>query len=394
MDITEKISRVKTNRSGIFIFQIGLDMGELQPLMDLVKYAKDRFSTLPLFPDVINKLENQVVVSSIHGTNTIEGGTLSIEETEKALGLSPEQIKTEEERRAVNLGDAYKRAENFATGGGQKSGEIILIEEMFTDLHRLITSELTHNKNVPGKYRNDQKGDAITKVGNEDHGGVYIPPKPLVDIELLIKKFLEWINSDELLSVSPLIRAPLAHYYFERIHPFADGNGRVGRIIEAMILKRAKYKYASSSMSTYYQNNIDSYFMAFNLARKSAEKKAPTPNTKFVQFFLKGMLAVIENNHDTAHRLMAPILMEMAIKNNYDAKRINHRQYSILTQLIAKKESSIELKAFTAEPWYESLYKKLTSATRYRDLRQLRENKVIRFGDDGTISLILPTAGS
>jgi Fic family protein len=380
--------------SGIFTFQIGVDMGELQPLLDRVIYAKERFCTIPLFADLINKLANQVVVSSIHGTNTIEGGTLSIEETEKALGLSPDQIKTEEERRAVNLGRAYKGAEKYATGGKPQSGGMVLFEVMFTDLHLLITSGLTHKKNVPGKYRNDQKGEAVTSVGNESHGGVYIPPKPLMDIELLINKFLEWINSKELLSISPLIRAPLAHYYFEMIHPFADGNGRVGRIIEAMILRRAKYKYASSSMATYYQANIDDYFMAFNLARKMADKKEQHPNTRFVELFLTGMLAVIEHNHDAVHKLMAPIVMEVAIKNNYDAKRINQRQYIILTQLLAKEESSAELKAFTAEPWYEGLYKKLTSATRYRDLRQLRENKVITFSDDGTISLILPTAGS
>lgn len=394
MNIIENISRVETNMSGIFTFQIGVDLDELQVLMDRVKYAKDRFSTLPVFPDVINKLENQVVVLSIHGTNTIEGGTLSIEETEKALGLSPDQIKTEEERRAVNLGKAYKVAEKFATGGDPQSGEMVLFEEMFTDLHLLITSGLTHKKNVPGKYRNDQKGEAVTSVGNESHGGVYIPPKPLVDIELLIKKFLEWINSKELLAVSSLIRAPLAHYYFERIHPFADGNGRVGRIIEAMILKAAKYKYASSSMATHYQANIDDYFMAFNLARKLADKKEPYPNTMFTKLFLTGMLAVIEHNHDAVHKLMAPILMEVAIKNNYDSKRINGRQYIILTQLLAKEDSSVELKAFTAEPWYEGLYKKLTSATRYRDLRQLRNDKVIQFSDDGKVSLILPTAGS
>jgi fido (protein-threonine AMPylation protein) len=48
------------------------------------------------------------------------------------------------------------------------------------------------------------------------------------------------------------IRAPLVHFYYEQIHPFWDGNGRVGRVIEATLLQAAGYRYAPFAMARHY----------------------------------------------------------------------------------------------------------------------------------------------
>jgi Fic family protein len=65
---------------------------------------------------------------------------------------------------------------------------------------------------------------------------VYIPPRDYHTILLLIKNLEEFINTDEMMDVDPLIKMAIIHHQFESIHPFYDGNGRTGRIINILYL--------------------------------------------------------------------------------------------------------------------------------------------------------------
>ena len=259
---------------------------------------------------------------------------------------------------------------------------------MITDLHSIITNELTHPQNIPGQYRDNQKGQ-LTKVGDAEHGGTYTSPKCRDDIDLLIKQYLNWINSPELSQPSPLIRAPLAHYYFERIHPFWDGNGRVGRVLEAVVLKCAGYQYAPFALSRYYFEHIDEYFTVFILARKAEENKAENPNTAFIEFFLNGMLNVLNLLHDRVNRIIAMLLYETTLNSKLQSKAINIRQYTIINNLLPH---GIEhpTKYLQAQAWYSGLYQKLTPKTRARDLKGLVEEKLIVITDDKKLKLLVP----
>ncbi|AUB81043.1 Fic family protein [Candidatus Thiodictyon syntrophicum] len=66
---------------------------------------------------------------------------------------------------------------------------------------------------------------------------------------------------------------------YECIHPFWDGNGRVGRVIEASLLLREGFKYAPFAQARFYLDQIDRYFTLFNTCRKAAER-APRPPTQ------------------------------------------------------------------------------------------------------------------
>ena len=390
----ENTRQIETFHSGIFTLQIGVDMARIQPLLQRVEDAHARFASVPILPDVATRLEREVVASSVFGTNTIEGGTLTEEET--AAVIDADIAREEKEKRVLNIIRAYSEAESFAdicihdnTGTPEGQGVPVGLHEiMLTDLHATITEGLTHPHNVPGQYRDNQKGQ-LTKVGDEEHGGVYTPPKCRDDIETLVKAYLEWINSPELEQLSPLIRAPLAHYYFERIHPFWDGNGRVGRVLEAMILKCANYKYASFALSHYYLEHIDEYFAVFNLARKAEKNKERYPNTVFVEFFLQGMLTVLNLLHDRVNRIIAVLLYETSLNSKLQNKDINHRQFTIVTHLLPH---GIEhpLSHLQSQAWYQGLYQKLTSKTRTRDLKGLVNEKLIMITDDKTLKILIP----
>ena len=391
-----KEKRIETHRSGFFRFMVGVDMASIEADLLRIEDAHHRFSSIPIIPDVAARLEKEVVAASVFGTNTIEGGTLSEEETARVIERLPES-RDETEQRVINIKHAYEKAETFSQqcinslkrdNSPAQGIAVSLQEAMFTDLHELITQQLSHPLNVPGQYRDNQKGQ-LTKVGDAEHGGVYTPPKCKDDIILLMRSFIEWINSDEIRRLPPLIRAPLAHYYFERIHPFWDGNGRVGRVVEMLILKCAGYKYAHFALSRFYLDNIDEYFTVFNRARKSEESGETNPNTAFIRFFLKGMLTVINQLHDRANRIIALVLYENMLNNLLNDRKINQRQYIIVTTIM-ETGLSLPLKTLQAKPWYQALYQKLSSKTCSRDLNGLVDHQILELTKDKELRLLVP----
>ena len=326
------------------------------------------------------------MVSSVFGTNTIEGGTMSEREISEIFKKDPsvEDITAEKERRVVNLKKAYEHADRLAKNHdevveGQRGIAFQLSEELILDLHKLITDGLVHASNIPGSYRNNDKVSK-TVVGNSEHGGIYTPPKCLEDIRLLMMHFIQWINSDYMLKQHPLIRAPLAHYYFERIHPFFDGNGRVGRVIEALILKCSGMMYAHYALARAYLEHIDEYFLVFNTSRKSEKKAREVANTPFVEFFLKRLREVFFSLHARTNQLVSILLYENYVSSCYREKKINERQYMIINNLLPKGYEH-PIKTVQSQAWYAGMYEKLTRKTRDRDLRKLVDLGLISIKD-------------
>jgi Fic family protein len=361
--------RVETRRFGPFTFRLGVDGAALATLYQRVLDAHERFSRSPL-AQVARQLEREVVVSSIFGTNSIEGGTLTEEETQLALELDPAHVEDEEQRRAVNLKTAYDLAHQAAMNPDWR-----LDVSFIRAVHAAITRQLAHPYNQPGAFRDNPK-PIKTHVGDPAHGGQYQPPQHGHDIETLMQALVAWHGCLEEREVPALIRAPLVHYYYELIHPFWDGNGRVGRVLEATLLQAAGFQYAPFALARYYLTHLDAYFTLFNQCRKAASKGVAHPHTAFVQFHLEGMRVVINRLHDRVNHIVGLLLFESRLRQLYDEKTLNVRQYTLVSQLLAAGQP-LSLANLRQTPWYQSLYLKRTDKTRQRDLRQLRELKLV-----------------
>jgi len=360
--------RVDMARFGPFTFQVGVDASGIMLPLQRVEDAHARFADCPL-AQVANQLEREVIASSIFGTNTIEGGTLTEEETAATLDLDPSLVEEIEQRRVVNIKAAYDRARQAAGTPGWQ-----LTTAFIQEIHSLITQGIPHPDNRPGLIRDTPKG-RTTYVGDAGHGGRYKPPQYGGDVWRLLEALVEWHQGLVTAGVHPLIRAPLVHYYYELIHPFWDGNGRVGRVLEATLLLSAGYHYAPFALARYYLERIDVYFSLLNRCRKAAEKHEPHPNTAFVQFHQEGMLQTINHLHDRVNRIIHVLLFETHVRGLLDAKEINPRQYVILSQL--RTTGPVRLEEIRHAPWYAGLYLKLNDKTRSRDLKALREKGLL-----------------
>ena len=351
--------------------RIGIDLEALEPVLRQVQDLQRLFNQLPIPLGIAKQLDRKVIVASIRGTDTIEGGTLSEEETEQIL-KNPAAAKDERERRIANLRRAYERMELYVATH-PKDKPLPITEAFIRELHQDVSAGLGDDYGS-GLYRDNPKGK-MTKVGDAAHGGVYKPPQAYVDIKLLMETFIDWLNTLPVSTLSPPVRASLAHYYFERIHPFQDGNGRVGRILEKAILLAAGYRWVAFDLDRYYLEHLDEYFLVFNQARKQETKKPEACNQMFVGFVLAGLTETLKRLHQHVCRMVASTLYLCMMSDLFRQKRINDRQHAILEHVLQGQPlSEIELKS---QGWYAALYRRLSPATKSRDWKQLREQGLI-----------------
>ena len=221
-------------------------------------------------------------------------------------------------------------------------------------------------------------------MGDAAHGGQYKPPQYGRDIERLLQGLVSWHDTLLDAGVAPTIRAPLVHLYFERIHPFWDGNGRVGRVIEATLLLQAGFRYAPFALSHFYLEHIDAYFSLFNTCRKADEAGKTHPNQAFVAFHLDGMRQTLDALHDRVNRIVDQLLFDARLVAALEAGELNTRQYVIVRRVLDNGQP-LALTELRQSSTYQTLYRNKTDKTRQRDLRRLRDQGWLRVDNQGLL---------
>ena len=139
----------------------------------------------------------------------------------------------------------------------------------------------------------------IDEVGQYRHSGVgvmsgdrvvHMAP-PANQINRLMADLLNWLNDSE---VHPLIQSSVFHYEFEFIHPFTDGNGRMGRLWQTLILSRWNPILANIPVESLIHQNQKAYYEAL---QASTDR---TDSAPFIEFILQMILEAILGSNDTA----------------------------------------------------------------------------------------------
>lgn len=369
--------RIETDRFGPFTFQLGVDLQALAVFITRVDDAWRMFGSSPL-AQVANQLQREVLVQSVFGTNTIEGAELSEEETGRVLDLDPARVQVEQEIRIRNIKAAY----DLAIAASEDPSWRLSVA-FIKAVHAEICRDLNDPDNRPGVFRDNPK-NRPTAVGDAAHGGIYKPPQYRGDIVRLMDGLVAWHEALVQAGVSPLLRAPLVHLYYEWIHPFWDGNGRVGRVLEATLLRQAGYTYAPFALAKFYQEQIHRYFALFNHCRKAVGRSEPYPHQPFLEFHLDGLRTVIERLHQRVQTLVVQLLFESVVRDRFERREINERQYAIVREVL-KRGRPLPVSELRAEPWYRVMYEKKTDKTRQRDLRKLLDSGLLRQDAQGRL---------
>lgn len=127
-----------------------------------------------------------------------------------------------------------REVHNYAVAldyGLQRIGEFPLSLRLLRELHAHLLTGVRGEHRDPGEFRRSQNW--IGAVGSTPSTAAYVPPPP-AEMQACLDAFEKWLHVDS--DLPPLIRIAMAHYQFEAIHPFLDGNGRIGRLLVSLLL--------------------------------------------------------------------------------------------------------------------------------------------------------------
>jgi Fic family protein len=188
-------------------------------------------------------------------------------------------------------------------------------------LHKTLLSRLPRHRSgymPPGEYRKDQNFIGKTK---EIVKSRFNPPPHPVQLECM-NQLERFINSEDMHNIPPLVFLALIHYQFETIHPFPDGNGRVGRILIPLILRsRGIMDQPLLYMSQYFEDNRDEYNDLMLVLSQTGDWAA------WLRFFLTGVIVSCEKTIDTIHKVRN-------LQDSYKERCQKARSSALLVQIV------------------------------------------------------------
>ena len=230
------------------------------------------------------QLRKENRIQTIHSSLAIENNSLSLEQItaiidgKRVLG-NPNEIQ--EVKNSVQAYDLLLTLNPYN-------------EKDLLKAHKLMMQDLVENS---GKYRTDG-------VGIFDGEKVVHVAPPAKRIPELMADLFEWLKTSD---VHPLIKSCVFHYEFEFIHPFQDGNGRIGRLWQTVILKEWKEVFAWIPVETLIKENQKEYYNALGVSDKSAN------STKFIEFMLSIILTTIKEIIETERKVTVNVTQKVTV---------------------------------------------------------------------------------
>ena len=178
--------------------------------------------------------------------------------------------------------------------GRISSGKLPLSLRLLREIHKVLMKGGRGGVQAPGEFRRTQNWVGGTRPGNAR----YVPPPPHEMLAALghLERFLH----DEAGVTPPVIKAGLAHAQFETIHPFLDGNGRVGRLLVSLLLVMdGVLSHPFLYLSLYFKEHRADYYDALQRVRTHGDWEG------WLRFYLIGVEAVADQAADTVTALRA-----------------------------------------------------------------------------------------
>lgn len=215
-----------------------------------------------------NILINPLLLQEAVQSTKIEGTQVTIDEV-----LESELDENKKNNDVTEVMNYYKAL----TYGERELKRIPLSTRMFKELHKILLSDNVRGRNrTPGEYRSIQ--NFIGPEGCTIKTASFVPPEPQL-VDDYISNLEKYINNPED-NINPLIRIAIIHAQFETIHPFLDGNGRIGRILIPLYLydnnfieapnffisdtlEKDKHKYYRLLNDTRFKNNWNEWIKFF-----------------------------------------------------------------------------------------------------------------------------------
>jgi Fic family protein len=241
--------------------------GEMVPSVDWFIYAFVR--------------KEAVVSSQIEGTEATLVDLLTFEAEDDA---SPPGADVEE---ICNYLDAL----GYARGQLEEPSGLPLSMRLLNETHRRLMRGVRGSDKQPGEIRRTQNWIGGTRPGN----AVFVPPPPHVlgDSLAAFEKYIHGVDD-----LPPLVRAGLLHVQFETIHPYLDGNGRIGRLLVTLLLEHWKLMTKPLLyLSLFFKRHRDEYYRRLGAVRVEGDWEG------WLDYFLDGVATIADEGVSSAREL-------------------------------------------------------------------------------------------
>lgn len=268
-----------------------LSARQLATLSDPLRDAETALARLDLAGEMIPSInwfvyafvrKEALLSSEIEGTQATLVDVLTWEQTDQ-----PGDSRIEDIEEVTNCVAAVNHAlEQLHSAGGAP-----VSVRLFNDSHRILMQGVRGSDKQPGELRRSQNWIGGSRPGN----AVFVPPPP-EQVGDLLSDLERYVHADD--ELAPLLRTALVHAQFETIHPYLDGNGRVGRMLIALLLDQWKLlRRPLLYLSLYLKQNQAAYYRWLSAIRTEGDWIG------WLRFFIDGVSRIADDATRTARGL-------------------------------------------------------------------------------------------
>lgn len=288
-----------------------------------------------LIPNVDLYIKMHVKIEA-NKSSRIEGTRTTVEEDLlDIIDINPEKRDDWEEVQN------YVKAINY--GVKRISEGFPVCNRLIREIHKILMTGVRGEHRAPGEFRISQNWIG----GSMPSTAVYVPP-PYTEISECLSDFEKFINNEKI-DTPDLIKIAILHYQFESIHPFLDGNGRIGRLIVPLYIQsKGMLQKSCLYISDYIERNKDTYYDMLTRVRTRNDMIG------WIKFFLEAVIETSKIAKEKFRRVVKltmeidKIVFELSVRSDnakkvidalYNEPVINRKKLCELTNI---KESTIK----------------------------------------------------
>lgn len=342
----------------------------------------DRFiKDSPSFPGSTDKIIRDELISAIGATLSIEGTVLGSEEIKESFEKANlNETLRRKEQEAENSRKVYQFIIELVRGN---KGEFQYRESMIKQIHLYFTENMRYLGNRPGDYR----GDFPATFGVPRREGLC---KTRSDVEIAMSNFVHWLNErgSGFFSRDIFVKAIMAHYYLTEIHPFADGNGRTARALEALVLYvNGVNNYCFWSLANFWSMYRAEYIYHLGNIRNTCNP------WDYVIWGMKGYLDEVKRIRALVLKKVKQLMLMDYAKYLLETKRkqeikLNQRIVDVLRLLI--RSGKVPFDQFRTSPEVQALHKGVVATTRHRDFKKMTKSGLVKLSTENDKLYIEP----